>query len=207
MLKLRVPDWAGSAMFLILAVGVTYVVWALANENRALEAEIARLRSQSSILGASMQPGDELPPVSLTNLAGRSAVLSDLAPGGGVIAFLTTTCPFCRQTLPAWNRLAAAYTASGVPFIGVSLDGAEPTRAYVAETGVAWQAWVSEDPLTASAELKVPLVPLTVLVGQNNVVERVWSGALEYDGVQLVYDSRKETTERLNVGDDLGGMR
>ena len=178
MFRLRVPEWVGTALFLTLAIGVAYVMWALVSQNGELKDEIARLRTQSSILGASMQPGDQMPPVSLSDLAGRAAALTDLVPDGGVIVFLTTTCPFCKETLPAWNRLAGAYAASDVPFVGISLDDPERTRAYADSMRVAWPHWIAEEPLAASAELKVPLVPLTVLVGRTNAVERVWHGAL-----------------------------
>ena len=126
----RIPEWVGSASFLTLSLGVAYVMWALASENRELKGEIAELRARSLILGAAMQPGDQLPIVSLADLAGRPATLTDLLPRGGVIGFLTTTCPFCKQTLPAWGRLARAYAAREVPFVGVSLDDAASTRAY-----------------------------------------------------------------------------
>jgi len=65
-----------------------------------------------------------------------------------------------------------------VPFVGISLDDAEKARTYVAEMKVGWQLWVPHEAAVASAELKVPLVPLTVLVGADAIVERVWSGAL-----------------------------
>ena len=189
MSRFRLPEWVGSALLLSLAMGVAYVMWGLATENRQLKSELAELRAQSSILGTAMQPGDRLPTVPLTDLAGRPATLADLVPRGGVVAFLTTTCPFCKETLPAWGELARAYTARDVPFVGVSLDEVEPTRSYAHEMGVAWPLWVPEEPLAASAELKVPLVPLTVLVGDDGVVQRIWSGALSELAVTELLDA------------------
>ena len=152
----HMPEWVNSALFLTLAVGTAYVMWALVSENRELKSDIAQLRAQSSsTLGPSLQAGDTLPAVLLTDLAGRPSALSNIVPRGGVIAFLTTTCPFCKETLPAWERLAEAYAASGVPFVGVSLDDAERTRSYVTEMGVAWPLWLPYDQLAASAALKV----------------------------------------------------
>ncbi len=210
MIKCRLPEWISSTLFLILMLGVAYVVWALTSENRELKSEIAQLRAQSSILGASLQPGDELPALAISDLAGRSATLSDLMPGGGVIAFLTTTCPFCEATLPAWNGLSRAYAASDVPFAGVSLDDAELTRAYAAEMDVRWPLWLPEDPLEAGTELRVPLVPLTVRVGAGGVVERVWRGALGEEDVgallDLLDDPQFLTTTALSgsLGEDPG---
>ncbi len=201
MLRLRMPEWAGSALLLTLSMGVAYVMWSLATENRELESEIAQLRARSSMLGPSMQPGDELPIVSLSDLDGRPATLADLVPHGGVIAFLTTTCPFGKETLPAWGEVARAFAASDVPFVGVSLDDAEATRAYALELGVAWPLWVPEEPLVASAELRVPLVPLTILVGADTVVQRIWSGALsELDVAELLdaLDHQVLTTSALS---------
>ncbi|HJO05173.1 MAG TPA: hypothetical protein QGG47_14495 [Acidobacteriota bacterium] len=99
-LRRNVPEWVSSALLLTLCVGVAYVMWALASENRELKSEISRLRDQSSTLGLALQPGDALPTTLLDDLVGRPATLDALVPGGGVVAFLTTTCPFCKETLP-----------------------------------------------------------------------------------------------------------
>ena len=88
-----------------------------------------------------------------------------------------------------------------MPFVGISLDDAEKARTYVAEMKVGWQLWVPHEAAVASAELKVPLVPLTVLVDANAVVQRVWSGVLsEADvGVLLVaLDQQLLTTNALS---------
>lgn len=203
------PEWISNALLLILAVGVAYVMWALASENRELKSEIAQLRAQSSSLGPSLQRGDPLPTVLLADLAGRSASLSALVPRGGVITFLTTTCPFCKQTLPAWARIAEAYAANGVPFVSVSLDDAERTRSYVAELGISWPLWLPDDPATASAELQVSQVPLTILVGPDSAVERAWIGALveaDVDALLDLLDHQFLTTSALSgsLGEDPG---
>lgn len=56
--------------------------------------------------------------------------------GRQVLFFFTTTCPYCRSTLPAWREIVAAVdTISSVPVkvYGISLDSAEVTRKYVEE--------------------------------------------------------------------------
>jgi peroxiredoxin len=47
---------------------------------------------------------------------------------------LRTTCPYCRATLPVWERVADSLRRVATPRIelfGISLDPAESTRAYV----------------------------------------------------------------------------
>lgn len=75
-----------------------------------------------------------LPPFQSSTLDGRPVTIGQLPqPGKQVLFVYTTTCPYCRATLPAWKRIAAAadtMTVAKVQVYGVSLDSADVTRRY-----------------------------------------------------------------------------
>lgn len=53
-----------------------------------------------------------------------------------VLFFFTTTCPYCKSTLPAWNELTAkldTFSNPRVEVYGVSLSSPDSTRRYVAQ--------------------------------------------------------------------------
>jgi len=179
----KVPEWASSALTLVLAAAAAFLIWSLAAENRQLNAQVsdlsARLDSlqETTALQISFGEGDTIPDAPVVGLAGETATLSELVSRGGVIAFLTTSCPYCRQMLPQWSELSERYGARGVPFVGVMLDTAEATAQYVVDQDVGFPLWIATDP--RSAELRVALVPYTMLVEPGGVVGSTWAGVLD----------------------------
>ena len=58
-----------------------------------------------------------------------------------LVFVLTTTCPYCRQTLPIWTRLADSVRhleGWAVDVVGISLDSSEATKRYAEAQGVAF---------------------------------------------------------------------
>jgi len=189
--RARVPEWAQSAFTLVVAVAAAALIWSLAAQNRALKAEIVDLYAEldalqeTTALQVSLAEGDTIPDTPVVGLAGQTTTLSELVSRGGVIAFLTTTCPYCEEMLPVWADLAERYADRGVPFLGVMLDGAEPTGQYVAEHGIEWPLWALADPSGGNAP-QVAIVPYTVLVLPGGAVGSVWAGVLEETEVAMV---------------------
>lgn len=183
MSKAGIPEWASSALMLVVAAGAAFLIWSLAVENKQLNAEITDLYvelnslQETTALQISFAAGDTIPDTPVVGLAGETATLSELVSRGGVIAFLTTTCPYCKEMLPVWAQLSEQYAARGVPFVGVMLDTAEATAQYGTEQFVEFPLWALVEP--AAADLKVSIVPYTMLVESGAVVRGAWSGVLE----------------------------
>ncbi len=145
-----------NTLVLALCALVAYSVWSLAAANRTLRAELADLRATTSV--GSLGAGDRLPSVGLRALDGTTADLSELVAEGGVVAFLTTTCPFCEQTLPAWRALAERAANCGALFVALSLDDPETTRRYVEDLGAGLPLWALD--VEETVPLPVERVPL-----------------------------------------------
>jgi len=47
MSKAGIPEWASSALMLVLAAGAAFLIWSLAAENQQLNAEISDLYTHS----------------------------------------------------------------------------------------------------------------------------------------------------------------
>ena len=122
----------------------------------------------------------------------ESAELSALYEDGGVVVFLTTTCPYCLETLPSWASLARDLGAAGVPFHGVSFHSADLTEEYVREHDIDWPVWVLPDASVAS-QVRVASVPFTVLVGPGAVVRQVWLGTLQPEDLRQLRDATLAT--------------
>lgn len=117
--------------------------------------------------------GVYVPAARLVSLTGDTVVVGD-APTGRrqVLLVFTTTCPYCRASLPAWKQLAAAATgAPGAPeVIGVSLDSAAATERYVGEHHLPMPV-VRFEPGRLQSLFRARRVPLIIVIdGRGRVL-------------------------------------
>jgi peroxiredoxin len=184
------PNWASIAITSLAAIAVVSLVWHLSEQNRLLrEAHVPGGVNAA----ATRTPliGDRLPRIGLVQLDGATATVPDLVAGGGVVAFLTTTCPFCEASLPQWGEVAATLRDAGIPFVAISLDDPEETRAFVAEHGITWSLWTAADPSRAR-EFRVNAVPLTAIVSTNAEITQIWRGQLRGADVESILRAARE---------------
>jgi|SRR5258708_6973349 len=73
-------------------------------------------------------------------LRGDSLTVGEMRGSGRQVVFvLTTTCPYCRASLPAWRKItsdADTVRSTHVEVLGISWDSIEPTRRYAADHGL-----------------------------------------------------------------------
>src|SRR5690606_20371898 len=86
------------------------------------------------------QPGAYVPTVRTLTLEGDTVTLGEAADGGRQVLFVfTTTCPYCRATLPTWNRIAGTLDTLSTPRIavfGVSVNSSDIAGTFAAEHGL-----------------------------------------------------------------------
>jgi peroxiredoxin len=82
-----------------------------------------------------------------------------------VLFVFTTTCPFCRSSIPAWARIARAAEAAYGPgaAVGLSLDGADSTSDYTRAHRLAYPVARFPDVRTRSL-YRTRAVPVTLVV-------------------------------------------
>ncbi|HEX2209621.1 MAG TPA: hypothetical protein VHG93_18215, partial [Longimicrobium sp.] len=109
------------------------------------------------------------------------------APRGPVlVTFLTTECPWCRITVPRWNRIHAAVAdVPGGAAVAVSLSPADSTAGYPAQTGLRIPIHVVGDN-AVERRWKVVAVPYTVVMEPSGRVAGSWRGALTDEAVDEV---------------------
>ena len=176
------PNWGSVAITALAVIATLALVGSLAVQNRQLKQALA-LGEGGPAAARTPIVGDQLPSVQLISSAGEEQDLLDLVRGGGVVAFLTTTCRFCEASLPAWEKVAQGLAGTGTPFVALSLHGQEQTREFATSKGVAFPLWVLADP-TERALLQINAVPVTALVSPTGEIRQIWRGQVTED--QLV---------------------
>ena len=118
-------------------------------------------------------------------LDGSTHALGELRGHASVVNFWATWCGPCKEEMPRLQRLADRYTAQGVTFVAISLDGPETQgkiRPLIAKRGLRLPVWTGATEETlASLELGV-LVPATlVLDAEGTVIGRIEGEARDKD--------------------------
>lgn len=117
---------------LIALAAAAALVLVLARQNRELRVEQVALIDRATLPYAGMW----VPAVNATGLDGATLRIGEPGRGGAqLLYFFTTTCQYCRASVPALKQVAARLAEPGarpVAMIGVTDETAEPTRRYAA---------------------------------------------------------------------------
>jgi peroxiredoxin len=95
-----------------------------------------------------------------------------------LVFVMTTTCTFCKQTIPFWNEIVSR-TKSQVELIAISLDSRDSTIEFAQRNGITFPLFACTNRKQFMNENKVSSVPLTILRNREGVVERLWAGKLD----------------------------
>ena len=99
-----------------------------------------------------------------------------------VINFFAEWCPNCIAEMPDFEEVFQDFDGE-VAFVGMSIDQAsESALRLVEETGVTYETgWDPSEEIYA--HFRALAMPTTVFVNPDGSIERVWSGALDADGL------------------------
>ena len=123
--------------------------------------------------------GIYLPAVTLKSVAGDSVRLGE-APSGNaqVLLVFSTTCRFCRASLPEWKRMVSQLGgSSGVEILGVSVDSVEVTPQYLVEHHLEFPV-VSFTDGKLTALYRSHVLPQTLVIDEQGKVQYAHLGAL-----------------------------
>lgn len=127
----------GRKVMMIFGLGLavaTGLVVVLARRLRSLSEAYVEIQRLSTAL----HTGSVVPTFWTATLGGDSITVGEAADTASrqLLFFFTTTCPYCKATLPVWAEVADSAAKLGpglVQVVAISLDSAAATRAYVAE--------------------------------------------------------------------------
>jgi len=124
--------------------------------------------------------GMYVPAFSAPSAGGGAVSVGSPARGRQVLFVFNSTCPYCRASIPAWTRVAAAAEAAHGPgaAVGVSLDGPDTARAYAARNGLRYPVAAFPDRRMA-ALYRTRSVPVTLVVDSTGRVLLARLGVLK----------------------------
>ena len=152
-------------LLLISLVLLALLTWRI-RQVRAAHRELFRRTTHPHV-------GLYVPTFSTTSLTGSTVTVGRTAAGQKQLLFVfTTTCAYCRATLPAWSRLATTVDSSHsvrVEVLGISLDSAEITRSYSTNHELRYPVVLFPEPKLRPM-YRANAVPLTMLLDHEGEV-------------------------------------
>jgi peroxiredoxin len=166
----------GSVVLGISLAAALVVVAGLVRRLGEYRRDFAQVRRQLTLPHA----GGYLPALRLASTAGDSVLVGDPAPGRRqLLLVFTTTCPFCRATLPVWDSLVDSLHRSLAPIdiVGVSLDSVAPARDYAGKHALPFPVAIMTE-VRSRFLFRAAAVPQTVVVGAGGRVRYATTGRL-----------------------------
>lgn len=165
------PTWIGVVSFAIVLV--TLVLQSLGA--RQLQASVREWKRRAQWPAA----GVGFPPLTTHALNGDVRLVGAGPTKAQIIVVFTTSCPYCRASLPQWQALSAVTdTSSVMEMVWLSLSQRDSTVQYVREHGLPDQNVVVEPEKQLMLAARIRGVPLTLVVDSAGTIRQVFAGAL-----------------------------
>ena len=87
---------------------------------------------------------DDVPPISLPGLDGRTHALADYRGRLLVVNFWATWCEPCRREIPLLKSLRAEYAKDGLEIVGIAVDSRDEVAKFVTAHGMTYPVLLGE---------------------------------------------------------------
>ena len=129
-----------------------------------------------------LKPGDVVPPVTTTDLDGRSYQLAYNKDGRHrLLLFFSPNCPYCQQQSPLWRDLLDNIDSNRFTVVGVVSD--KENKQFVSSHADGAGYFKTKTPLPvvffddeSLRTYKLTAPPTTVLIDEDGKVEHAWVG-------------------------------
>jgi thiol-disulfide isomerase/thioredoxin len=137
---------------------------------------------------------DQLPDITLANLAGKPTKLSSFAGRPLMVNFWATWCAPCRREIPLLNKIRVQRRGQNAEIVGVAVDFKEDVLKFVKEVPIKYPLLMGEEDGLAAAEAfgMGMAFPFSVFVDSQNRILTIKLGELHEDEANFAFDRLRD---------------
>lgn len=141
-----------------------------------------------------LKKGQLAPDFQLMDLQGNEASLSDYRGKKVIMNFWASWCPPCRVEMPHMEKIHQDYKDEDIVILSVNLTSTESSDdragAFVSEHGLTFPVLLDEQG-NVQQQYKIRSYPTTVFVQSDGTIHERIQGAIDYDGMQRIFQDMK----------------
>ncbi|MFH0931823.1 MAG: TlpA disulfide reductase family protein [Candidatus Zixiibacteriota bacterium] len=168
---LKTQIWSIVLIVIIMVMGVE--IFLLVQENRKLREALSRPRGPFKVLG----PADKVPSLIGVNLKGEEFKVEYPSSAKTVLLWFSPACPSCEENLAFWKEIYQRHNSEKLRFVGVTQAEKSKVEEFIKRFQLEFPVLMVSD-LSLVDQYKVEVIPQTMLIDTNGVVQKVWPGPL-----------------------------
>ncbi len=119
--------------------------------------------------------GKAVPPLTLTDIDGKSFDLAAQKGKPVILIFWATWCPPCKKEIPALKELRAAYKEEQLAMIAISSEPLKKVKPFVQESQINYRVVSDTDNLPAPFN-EIQYIPVAFLIDREGKIKTILSG-------------------------------
>ncbi len=171
----------------VIALAIQVVVFA--NQNKELKKKMEGPQQVHLKEGEYFSVGDLIPV--------KNAILLDTTSRDQLIFVMTTTCPFCKESLPFWKDLADDRSLN-LSVFAISLDEKERTSTYAVEQNISFPVFIPFNVEEFIRRVKSSSVPKTIIRAKDGRVRKIITGRLKKESIPEIASAATASLNSLH---------
>jgi peroxiredoxin len=168
---LKTQLWSLILIALVLVMGIEIIL--LVQENQKLRKAFNRPRGPYKILN----PEEKVPSLVGVDLEEKEIEIEYPSSKRTVLFWFSSTCPSCEHNLEFWKEVYRNHGSENLRFFGVTHSGEEKTGEFAKKFELDFPIVIVSD-ISLLDKYKVEVIPQTMLIDSQGVVQKVWPGPL-----------------------------
>jgi peroxiredoxin len=142
-------------------------------ENRELRLALRVPREPLKVLN----PKEKVPPLVGIDQKGEEIKVEYPSSKKTVLFWFSTDCSSCEDNLEFWRQIYQKYNSGMLRFFGVTTSERDKTEEFVKKSQLEFPVLILSD-FSLLEKYRVEVIPQTMLIDTNGVVQKVWPGTL-----------------------------
>jgi len=187
-LFLKTQIWSVILVVLVVVMGVEILL--LVKENQRLRDALTRPRGPFKVLN----PKDKVPSLIGVDLEGEEFSLQYPSSRKTILFWFSSTCPSCEHNLEFWKEIYRKHESEKLTVLGVTHSGEGKIEEFVQKFQVGFPVLVVSD-FSILDQYKVEVIPQTMLIDTDGIVQKVWPGPLSENYKQEIEEMIASSSE------------